>query len=156
MKLITVAFVAVSLAILFGWAWLFTEVGYNMSDCGVCIGGGDYDGFIEHFNQREIVARKDHKCIECRRPIARGSRCELTTGRWEGAWLADHTCLDCKNIRDGLSCGENPPALGCLWEEIGDADVFSQLTTGCLDKIETASAKAYLLQRWRAWKGLAV
>ena len=31
---------------------------------------------------------------------------------------------------------------------------FERLTTACLAKIETASAKAYMLERWRRWKGL--
>ena len=25
-------------------------------------------------------------------------------GQWEGDLFSDHTCLDCMNIRDGLSC----------------------------------------------------
>ena len=126
-----------------------------MTDCGVCIGGYDgSDGYIELFEQKIIKCRKDHKCAECRRLILKGAECERTSGLWEGEFMTVHTCLDCMNIREGLAC-DGAPALGMLWEEISDADVYRNLTTGCLAKIETASAKAYLLERWRRWKGLA-
>jgi hypothetical protein len=39
-----------------------------------------------------------------------------------------------------------------LWERI--SEVFDEINTGCLSKIETASAKTYLVSRWRKWKGL--
>ncbi len=124
-----------------------------MSDCGVCIGGGDVDGYIEMMEQGVIKSRKDRACCECRRPIPKGSQCERTSGKWEGYFFADHTCLDCMNIRIGLSC-EEPTAIGELWREVSDCQVFERLTTACLAKIETASARAYLLERWRRWKGL--
>lgn len=123
-----------------------------MSDCGACIGGGDFDGYIQMFEQDVVKVRKDHQCTECRRIIPRGSICQRTSGKWEGKWLAEHTCMDCVNIGEGLSCGE-PRSLGTLWEDVCEA-VFPVMTTGCLQKIETASAKAYLLERWRAWKGI--
>jgi len=31
--------------------------------------------------------------------------------------------------------------------------VFPELTTGCLEKLTTAAAKQYLMERWREWKG---
>lgn len=122
-----------------------------MGECGVCIGGYDFDGQMECFNRKMVNSRKDHKCVECRRQIAKGIECEVTSGKWEGKFNSDYTCLDCMNIRDGLSCGE-PMAIGMLGEDIDEH--FSELTTGCLLKIETASAKAYLLERWNKWKGL--
>jgi hypothetical protein len=33
-------------------------------------------------------------------------------------------------------------------------DVFEELTTGCLDKLTTVAARAYLVERWQIWKGL--
>lgn len=126
-----------------------------MADCGVCISGGNLDGYFEMYEAGIVKIRKDHKCEECRRVIIKGQQCERVSGKWEGAFFAAHTCLDCVNIRDGLNCDGEPIALGALWESIDECDVFRNLTTGCLAKIETASAKAYLLERWRAWKGLS-
>jgi hypothetical protein len=50
---------------------------------------------------------------------------------------------------------------GQLWaelEEVGGEDsggAFEHFTSGCLAKIETASAKAYLVERYNTWNGLA-
>lgn len=98
-----------------------------------------------------IRARKDHKCLECSRPILKGTEYERASGKFDGEVFADKTCMDCAHIRDGLSCGESVPA-GTLWESINE--VFGEITTGCLTKVETASAKAYLVERWQKWKGL--
>jgi hypothetical protein len=73
------------------------------------------------------------------------------TGKWDGDFDSYKTCLDCMNIRNGLSCA--PVGLGNLWPEIGE--VFDEFkNTACLDKIKTASAKAFFLEQWREHKGL--
>lgn len=124
-----------------------------MSDCGICIGGQDFDGMIENLDMHLIRARKPHKCYECRRDIQAGSECERGSGLWEGKFDAWHTCMDCYHIRVGLTC-DGPSALGVLWEDIYEAFAYSPFTSACLDKVETASAKAYLQERWMKWKGL--
>jgi len=123
-----------------------------MSDgCGVCISGSDYDEGPEFYEAIEVKARKPHVCGECHRAIPKGTIYERVTGKWEGDVKTIKTCLDCMNIRDGLSC-DGGFTHGTLWESI--REVFDQMNTGCLAKIETASAKAYLVSRWRKWKGL--
>ncbi len=124
-----------------------------MSDCNVCIGGGDFDGVMEMFDAKITRARKEHRCIECRRVILKGSDYERISGKWEGEFSTSHTCLDCMNIRDGLSCGEGM-SIGELWTEVSECEVFERMTTACLAKIPTASAKSYMLERWQKWKGL--
>ena len=121
-------------------------------ECGVCIGGGDYESpqFYDHYIVKK--SRKAHTCYECRRTIAIGSSYEYTAGKWDGRMEVYKTCLDCMNIRSGLSCEEST-TFGELWSDI--YEVFEDLkSTACLTKIPTASAKAYFLDRWRQWKGL--
>jgi hypothetical protein len=125
-----------------------------MTGCGVCIGGGDYDGAYEFQSEAIRRARKQHKCYECHRPILPGQQYHYFSGKWEGEMDSYHTCLDCNNIRRGLSCDGQWPPFGQLWDDITQA--FRELrSTACLEKIPTASAKAYFLDRWRKWKGLA-
>lgn len=125
-----------------------------MADCGVCIGGGDFDSSWSFSNSRIIKARKDHKCYECGRPINKGGMYHYFSGLCEGDFSDYHTCLDCHNIRIGLTCEDGLwPYFGDLWNDI--IQNFPHLkSTACLTKISTASAKAYFLQRWRQWKGL--
>ena len=61
--------------------------------------------------------------------------------------------MDCYHIRNGLLCEGTGYGISNLWNEI--TEVFPDMkTTACLAKIKTPSAKAYLLERWRKWKGL--
>lgn len=124
-----------------------------MAGCGICIGGGDFDGMIEMLDLKITRTRKEHKCYECRRSIPKGAECERGSGLWEGKFDTWHTCMDCYHIRQGLTC-DGPAALGSLWMDIADAFTYGGFTSACLAKIETASAKAYLVERWRKWKGL--
>jgi len=120
-----------------------------MGDCGVCIGG---DGDGEYCSFSNVVfpkARKPHKCYECGREIAKGSEYEKYTGVFDGSFFEHKTCMDCRNIRLGLSCN-NSIEFGRLWEEI--YYIFPEVTTGCLQRIKTPSAKAYFIERWNEWK----
>lgn len=124
-----------------------------MSDCGVCIGAEAEDGSPEFYEAAYHTARKEHICGECRRVIAKGSRYEYASGKFDGDFFAFKTCLDCEAIRNAFNCG-SAILHGELWQQMRDYG-FEQMTTGCLAKIETASAKAYLIERWQKWKGLA-
>lgn len=126
-----------------------------MSDCGFCISGGDCDGIVEMLERDHVKARKMHKCGECRRDIQPGSEYERTSFKWEGKFETYHVCFDCAEIREAFDCSEAGEALiiGEMWSYLEQN--FASLTTGCLANLETASAKAYLLERWNRWKGLS-
>jgi hypothetical protein len=124
-----------------------------MSDCGVCIGGGDWDGPNEFENVGRPKARKPHKCSECHRIIQPGEKYERFSGKFDGSLFCLKTCLQCAEIRDAFNCDGGAIVDG-LWSEMEDL-VFPAMTTGCLDRLETPEAKAFLLDKWRAWKGLA-
>jgi hypothetical protein len=121
-----------------------------MSECGVCIGSNDY-GCAEWSDIKILKCRKPHKCCECKREIPKGATYERAAMKYDGDFYCYRTCMDCVNIRDGLRCNRGF-LFETLWESI--EEVFGEITTGCLQKIETASAKAYLMERWRKWKGL--
>ena len=59
----------------------------------------------EMFVQREIKARKEHRCCECGDTIKRRDIYENSTGKWDGSFLIYKTCLICREIREGLYCG---------------------------------------------------
>lgn len=121
-----------------------------MGDCGVCIGGGGDDGEYCAFSNAEYPkARKPHKCQECYREIAIGSEYERYSGVYDNAFFTHKTCMDCFHIRRGLQCN-NAITFGQLWEEV--YYIFPEVTTGCLQRIKTPSAKAYFIERWNEWK----
>ena len=127
----------------------------TMTDCGICLSGGEIDCYWEFQYHKIVKARKEHKCCECGRTISVGSKYEYFSGKIEGGMEYYHTCIDCANIRSGLACDDGSawPAFGNLWSDI--TEVFDNLkSTACLTKIPTTSAKSYFLERWRKWKGL--
>lgn len=125
-----------------------------MSDCGVCLGGGEADCYAEMYDVNLVTSRKPFKCDECRRDFPVKTNYMRHSGMLEGKFFTHKECLDCKAIRLGLSCDEsNGIIFGEMWTDMRDHG-FANLTTGCLSKIESAEARAYLVQRWQEWKGL--
>lgn len=125
-----------------------------MSDCGVCIGGGDYDDYPEFHDVTWPKARKAHRCGECRRDIPKGTQYERVSGKFDGVMYCEKTCGVCAEIRSAFTCDEGAgPAFGNLWSDL--TDCFRDLSTTCFDRLESVDAKKYLRERWMTWKGLA-
>jgi hypothetical protein len=118
-----------------------------VSDCGVCLSG--FDGYSEFCHTQIRKARKAHRCSECDKEILPGERYERATGKSEGElWDAD-TCLICAEIAKAFYC-EGRWFGGMLWESM--YEVFPEMTTGCLERLQTAAAKTELIRRWNEWK----
>jgi hypothetical protein len=127
-----------------------------MSDCGVCIGGYDCDGYAEFQETRWPKARKEHVCGECERKIIKGETYHRWSGKYDGEFFDDITCAQCAEIRAAFTCAEydqTGPPQGELWNDIREA-MFPRMTTACFDKLQTLEAKTFLRERWMKWKGL--
>lgn len=62
----------------------------------------DYDSPVV-YHQHQYVARKEHRCSECRRVIAPGERYESTFGIWEREGHTYKTCSHCLAIREWVT-----------------------------------------------------
>jgi len=58
-------------------------------------GDGDYDCSPEFFQQTERVARKSHKCYECKQEFGPGGRYMYVAGVWDGDFQTFKTCPNC-------------------------------------------------------------
>lgn len=97
-----------------------------MSDVCYC----DYDP-PEFSSRRICVARKAHKCTECRGPIQPGEKYEYVAGRWEGEFCDFHTCERCVDLRQWVM--NNVP---CFCWAHGD------MTQNATEAIEAATYRA--------------
>lgn len=122
-----------------------------MSDCGVCLSGGDSGSSTEFIHTQMRKARKPHHCSECGNAIAKGETYEWSSGKSDGDLWSFHTCAPCAEIAEAFYC-DGRWFGGMLWEQMDD--VFGGIGMGCLAKLQTARAKAFLLERWQEWKGL--
>jgi hypothetical protein len=119
-----------------------------MGDCGVCVMFDDSVS-VDFFHKEIRTARKEHKCCECDKPIAKGQQYEYASGKCEGEMWYAKTCLICAEIADAFSCGGRLYG-GEFWSEFGE--LFEELNTTCFDKLTTVAAKEELRRRWNEWK----
>lgn len=119
-----------------------------MSDCNACL-YGEPDGTPEFWNVTTPKARKLHKCYECNKEICIGEHYQRVSYKSDGEVTSCCTCLICAEIRKAFYC--DIEIIGEFWSQMSDY-VFPELTTGCLDRLQTPQAKAYLLARWNEWK----
>lgn len=114
-------------------ACIFSSGGDNPAElCGVLI----------------VKARKPAVCCECRETIEPGERYEMVSGKWDGEWSSFKTCLPCKEIREAFCC--EGWTYMTLWDDAAQG-FFETMTTGCLEKLTTAAAKAKLVAKWNEW-----
>ena len=121
--------------------------------CNVCLWAAD-DVHNRFFVASEVRARTSHECCECRQPIPSGSRYRREVGKSDdGEMFSYKTCVICAEIRDVFTCG-NAFYFTTLWDEM-EQQAFPELTTAseCFVDLSPA-AKAVVMDRWRAWKGL--
>lgn len=67
----------------------------------------DCDERVEVLREKDQVARKEHRCSECRRPITPGEAYHYEFGKLEGEAVTYRTCAHCMVARQWLraNCG---------------------------------------------------
>lgn len=124
-------------------------------DCDFCldmdIGGCEFSAYAVTF----IEAPRPFKCFECDRHFPGGVMYEFTTAEdCDGKPFRAETCSDCHYIAAALICGSR--SHGSLWDGIEqEMDEGARFTTACLAKVETISAKKYLVERINRLNGLS-
>ena len=120
--------------------------------CDVCLYGPD-DVENAFFAARDVKARKAHRCCECRAEIGAGQTYRRETGKDDGEMFSFATCRLCAEVRDVFHCGSGW-YFGTLWDDM-ESGAFERLTTSseCFREL-SPEAKALVLDRWTAWKGL--
>jgi hypothetical protein len=61
----------------------------------------DYENTPSFFTERELTAKKEHKCCECGHVIKPGERYENVSGKWE-EFRTFKTCEKCADLRASL------------------------------------------------------
>ena len=66
----------------------------------------------------DVVARRDHKCGECRRVIAKGETYESSRGKWNGDFDSHKTCAHCCAAREWLTMECSGFCYGAVREDL--------------------------------------
>lgn len=86
-----------------------------MMECACIDNGKDGDGWAFEPTESWPSAKKNWKCGECRRVIPVGEKYYCHTGKWEGKFVVDRTCVDCRSVTLHLFCGYT---FGQVWDEL--------------------------------------
>lgn len=62
----------------------------------------DMDEPAGFYSSTDRVARKEHRCTECKGAIQSGQRYRLTAGKWNGRIESFKTCERCCTVWDAL------------------------------------------------------
>ena len=109
--------------------------------CQINIDLNDGDGVVAAFYKFRIVkARKQHECVECRKPILVGQEYEKVTGKWDGDIDTVRTCSVCLEVRKEFFCSW---IHGSMWadfeyeaeEEDFDLSHLNKLSKAAIDAI---------------------
>lgn len=74
-----------------------------MSSC-TCIYTGASDNWPVAFWPTEPIARKEHKCHECKCTIRPGEKYHNDSGKWEDRFYSFKVCVPCREITDAFFC----------------------------------------------------
>src|SRR5574343_75029 len=103
-----------------------------------------YDNYAHNcsfYSDKILIAKKDHKCIECGDIIKKGYSYERVTGKWDDKFHHYDTCMICKEIRDKIFCSF---VFGEIWSDLSeytshgetlDYDMLDGLSISAIDKI---------------------
>lgn len=102
------------------------------------------------YSEQEVVARKEHGCVECAAAITKGERHLRYSGLWDGQWDNGRQHLLCRDacvwVRDAILEGECLPfgGLSEFWE---DTRGWGDLACGSYGN--RPNTKDYWLPRWK-------
>lgn len=121
-----------------------------MSSCNFDFGYPD--DYATTLEDKDVVARKNHKCFECGSTISRGDKYWFFKGVYDGNVFTIKTCNDCRSMsrlfKTGYEFGtlresvsECIKEFGHIPEECltGVTDEARKFMIGCLDVEETYS-----------------
>lgn len=104
---------------------------------------------VEFFDERFVVGRKDHACVECREAIPIGTRHLRKSYRFEGAFHVDRVCDACRETAAEFKLriigGE-------LWQSMREAWSEGARVTACMNRLTTTAAKAKMQAQYNAWQ----
>lgn len=75
------------------------------------------------FSDKIVVARKAHRCSECRHTIKPGERYEQFDGCWDGRWDHYKTCETCLEIREQVMNHEDCFRFTEVWQMAEDMEI---------------------------------
>jgi hypothetical protein len=115
-----------------------------------CALSNDGDDCIVGYVLKRRIARKEHACGECHKPIVKSEQYVYESGVWEGSGTSFKTCEACADVRDHFSCG-NGWVYGEVWSQLQEM-FFPDMRAGgeCMTGL-SPRGKAKLFEMYLEW-----
>jgi hypothetical protein len=109
-------------------------------ECSCAVDTCDEYEPVEMLKMVTRVARKTHKCGECKKPIVSGDLYEHTSYKFDGRFWIDKTCRDCLSARRKFY-PRGGYCVGDLWGEIRDhvSNIGGEVPEDCLADMTTTA-----------------
>lgn len=98
----------------------------------------DLDCTVEILSDKTVMAKKEHKCCECKRAIEPGEKYRNECLKFEGKLERWKTCLDCLSVRREIFCSFY---FGCLWDDL-ETELFENDGTLSEECVSSLTCKA--------------
>lgn len=115
----------------------------------------DFDGAcddaepVEFYDEKDVQGRKPYPCSECGTVIPKGETHKRKSYRFEGRFGCDRICQPCQEIAGEFSFTYIG---GLLWESFDHEWDNGARLQGCLNRLESARAKALMRDQWQKWQ----
>ncbi len=116
----------------------------------MCCPMSEADETASVYNESTPVARKEHRCEECRKAIPKGAKHKLVKMLYDGSWSTTRTCMLCVEIGDHFACGQSR-IIGQLWSDLEES-FFPDMKAGgpCMDGL-SPEAKGRMFEVRTEW-----
>ncbi len=104
-----------------------------------CIYSGGSDNWPVYFWSTEPMARKEHKCHECKVVIPPGEKYHRDSGKWEKKFYTFKVCFTCREITNAFFCEgfAYGKVLDDLYEHIQEHN--GQISEKCIANLSPAA-----------------
>ena len=121
-----------------------------MNECAVDFSDRSADADpCEFFDITHPKARREHRCTECRGPIAIGATYAKVAWKFEGTFGVDKVCEPCWEAMQEF---DYHIFGGDFWSEMREAWEEGANVQGCINRLVSVDAKTHMHQQWMKWK----
>jgi hypothetical protein len=102
---------------------------------------------VEFFEEKFIVGRKEHACVECRGTIRKDERHRCVSYKFDGRFITERVCPACY---EATSEFKHWVLGGLFWQMMREQWAEGARVLSCLNRLSSARAKAKMRDEF--WK----
>lgn len=116
-----------------------------------------YDDMVLVLSSNTPTAKKQHKCMECRRMIEPGEKYLLENYVWEGKFSSHKTCTHCQVVREFILQEDDVFYYGMIDDALWNLDSYGTNRSAMLARLMTSGMHRQWKRRdGKMWRPLKI